>query len=308
MKQYLASDPGRARVAEALALSEGLGEELKTTPDGLAADFVLHLHECTIWYGERWRYYHSRFQETSGNVQQAAQNAFWARQVTQWQEQLIINQFPRLGFLPTYSFPVNSVQLEVLEGGHRQQGWRAAWEQDIQLIRDARLGISEYSPGAQVIANGRIWTSYGIGQYPKEFMKTRFYRECAHCHHVEVVEERMDFAPTCERCSQPGAAGAVRAFIEPRSFITSASEPNGRDPGLTRLRPPPAQDARLLSAANEQAFGENPTDVPQTSWACQDAKHGRMFVVNKGRGFGYQRCTCGWFSSHRCAALISTTM
>jgi hypothetical protein len=97
---------------------------------------------------------------------------------------------PRLGFLPTYSFPVNSVQLEVLQG---QQRGTAAWEQDIQLVRDARLGISEYAPGAQVIANGRIWTSYGVGQYPKEFMKTRFYRECAHCRHVEVAEERFRF-------------------------------------------------------------------------------------------------------------------
>ena len=168
-------------------------------------------------------------------MQQAAQNAFWARQVRKWQEQLIINQFPRLGFLPTYSFPVNSVQLEVLQG---QQHHAAAWEQDIQLVRDARLGISEYAPGAQVIANGRIWTSYGIGQYPKEFMKTRFYRECAHCRHVEVAEERMDFAPTCEKCSQPAPPQTARAFIEPRSFVTSAAEANGRDPGLTRLRPP----------------------------------------------------------------------
>jgi hypothetical protein len=156
----------------------------------LGTDFLRHLHECASWYGERWRYYHARFLETSGNLQQAAQNAFWARQVTKWREQLIINQFPRLGFLPTYSFPVNSVQLEVLQG---QQRGTAAWEQDIQLVRDARLGISEYAPGAQVIANGRIWTSYGVGQYPKGFMKTCFYRECAHCRHVEVAEERFRF-------------------------------------------------------------------------------------------------------------------
>ncbi|MEP6671355.1 MAG: helicase-related protein [Chthoniobacter sp.] len=291
VEQYLAGEGGRERLAEALALGDGLAAELQTTAEGLTADFLRHLHECASWYGERWSYYHARFLETAGNVQQGAQNAFWLRQVTKWQEQLIINQFPRLGFLPTYSFPVNSVQLEVLQG---QQRGTAAWEQDIQLVRDARLGISEYAPGAQVIANGRIWTSYGIGQYPKEFMKTRCYRECAHCRHVEVAEERIDFEPTCEKCSQPANPSAVRAFIEPRSFVTSSTEPNGRDPGLTRLRPPPAQDARLLSAADEKAFGESPTDVPQTSWACQDAKHGRMFVVNKGRGFGFQRCSCGF--------------
>ena len=161
-------------------------------------------------------------------------------------------------------------------------------------MRDARLGISEYAPGAQVIAAGRVWESYGIGQYPKHFMPTRYYRECPECRHVETAEERTDFDSACPKCSRVIPGTAARAFIEPKSFVTCSDKPNGQDPGLTRLRPAPAQEARLLSAADEAAFLIFPADVPRTSWAWQDAQHGRMFVVNKGRGYGFLRCSCGY--------------
>lgn len=49
-----------------------------------------------------------------------------------------------------------------------------------------------------------------------------------------------------------------------------------------------------MSSAEEAAFVQNPTNVRHTSWAYQDAKHGRMFVVNRGRGFGFLRCDCGF--------------
>jgi hypothetical protein len=155
VEQYLTEDDGRGRLAEALALGDGLSPELQTTAEGLAADFLVHLHECASWYGERWRYYHARFLETSGNVQQAAQNAFWARQVMNWQEQLIINQFPRLGFLPTYSFPVNSVQLEVLQG---QQRGAASWEQDRSGQSSECVRYSDSGRGHQPCAGALLRT------------------------------------------------------------------------------------------------------------------------------------------------------
>jgi hypothetical protein len=293
---YFNTPTGKAKTQEALDLATGLTSSLACTEVELLSGqsgFINSLRECCEWYGERWRYYHGRFQATAGVVAQARENRFWAYQLEKWQEQLLINQFPRLGFLPTYSFPVNSVQLEVLTGDRANQNERP-WEKDIQLIRDARLGISEYAPGSQVIANGRVWESYGIGAYPKYFMPTRYYRECPNCRHVQTENVREDFSAGCPVCGHPVMPTQIRAYIEPKSFVTSSSEPNGRDPGLTRLRPPPAQEARLLSAAPDAAFAIRPTNVPNTAWAWQDAREGRMFVVNKGRGFGFLRCQCGY--------------
>jgi hypothetical protein len=298
---FFATDEGRARLREAQEMGNGLSESLRVDDAALAQEFLERLRECAAWYGERWRYYHGRFRETSGDMQRAGENHFWARQTQKWQDQLLLQHFPRLGFLPTYSFPVNSVQLEVLSGD-RPDKFHRPWEDDILLVRDARLGISEYAPGAQVIAAGRVWESYGIGQYPKHFMPTRYYRECPECRHVETAEDRADFDGACPKCSKVISITAARAFIEPKSFVTCSDKPNGEDPGLTRLRPAPAQEARLLSAAGEVDFLVNPTNVSRTSWAWQDAKQGRMFVVNKGRGAGFLRCSCGY------TKLLSTTV
>jgi len=291
-ENFLNSTEGGSRLREAQRMGDGLSGELGIDDRGLVSAFVRQLRECAAWYGERWRYYHGRFQETAGDLKQAGQNRFWAGQTSKWQDQLLIQHFPRLGFLPTYSFPVNSVQLEVLSGDQAAQ-FRRPWEKDVVLVRDARLGISEYAPGAQVIAAGRIWESYGIGQYPKHFMPTRYYRECTECRHVETCEDRGDFSVSCPKCSQ-NIAVAPRAFIEPKSFVTCSDKPNGQDPGLTRLRPAPAQEARLLSAAEEADFFVSPANVTRTAWAWQDAKVGRMFVVNKGKGAGFLRCGCGF--------------
>jgi hypothetical protein len=292
-KNFLSTTEGQARLREAQDLGADLPGELQLADDGLIKEFVNGLRDCADWYGERWRYYKERFDESAGNLELAGRNRFWANQTQKWQDQLLIQNFPRLGFLPTYSFPVNSVQLEVLSGDQADR-YRRPWEEDIVLVRDARLGVSEYAPGAQVIAAGRVWESYGIGQYPKHFMPTRFYSECPQCCHVETAESRDDFDGICPKCSKAIPPSAIRAFIEPKSFVTCSDKANGRDPGLTRLRPAPAQDARLLSAADETAFALVPTNVPKSSWALQDAKHGRMFVVNRGRGLGFLRCTCGY--------------
>jgi len=292
-EKLFSTDEGLARLREAQDLGSDLPRILHVGDAALVAEFMERLQECSAWYGERWRYYNGRFMDSTGDVQRASENHFWARQIQKWQEQLLIQNFPRLGFLPTYSFPVNSVQLEVLSGD-KQDRFRRPWEEDILLVRDARLGISEYAPGAQVIAAGRVWESYGIGQYPRHFMPTRYYRECPECRHVETAEDRADFDGMCPKCSRASLVTAARAFIEPKSFVTCSDKPNGQDPGLTRLRPAPAQEARLLSAAGEAAFLSVPTNVPRSSWALQDATHGRMFVVNRGRGFGFLRCGCGY--------------
>jgi hypothetical protein len=200
VEAWLGSTAGQTHVQEALDLAADLPKQLQCSRDELIGEFLgddnSGLRGCCQWYGHRWRYYHSHFMDTAGVVAQARQNRFWAYQLEKWQDQLLINQFPKLGFLPTYTFPVNSVQLEVLTEDRPTRNIQP-WERDLQLLRDARLGIAEYAPGAQVIANGRVWESYGIGEYPRHFMPTRYYRQCPRCRHVELQEDKEEFAAAC---------------------------------------------------------------------------------------------------------------
>ena len=304
-QEWLKSDAGRDALNEACSLAEGLDDDgLKGTPPQLTEAFMGRdkvegkcrdgLAGIAEWYFDRWDYYHKEYEKARAvGIQAANQATFWAKQLEKWQDQLVINEFPKLGILPTYSFPVNSVQLEVLDKGEDRHA-RTPWERDIQLNRDARLGLGEYAPEAEVIANGRVWKSYGIGRYPRHFMPTRHYRECERCRHIEVHETKDDFAPQCESCGH-ALGNNIRDFIEPKSFVTFAGESKGRDPGLVRLRPVSAQEARLLSAASPDAFLANPCDVPGLTWAYQKANEGRMFAVNRGpRQLGFLRCSCGF--------------
>lgn len=298
-RQFLESADGQTFLAEAVSLTdllpEAIREAIALSPEDLLREFLevfAGVQGFCEWYGARWRYYHGRWQETSGELKRQKENAFWAYQLRQWQEQLLINHLPRLGLIPSYSFPVNTVQLEVLQG-NRPDPYRQPWDEDILLTRDARLGISEYAPGAEVIAAGRVWTSYGVGQYPNHFMPTQYYRECQTCRHVEIQLALDDFTGACEKCASP-TAERPRAFIEPKSFVTTSAQANGRDPGISRIKALSAQEARLLTSADDSAFEANPTGVPLTQWAFQNARRGRMFVVNRGRKFGFLRCSCGY--------------
>lgn len=305
--EWLKTADGRDSLREAVELSKGLDTTLHCSLDDLAQAFMGRdkvdgkfrdgLAGIAEWYFERWDYYNQErlksIEKAKAGTQGGREFTFWNLQLEKWQDQLLINEFPKLGFLPTYSFPVNSVQLEVLDKGEDRFS-RTPWEREIQLTRDARLGLGEYAPEAEVIANGRVWKSYGIGRYPRHFMPTRHYRECEICRHIEVHEARDEFSPQCESCGH-SMGNHIRDFIEPKSFVTFAGDSKGRDPGLVRLRPVSPQEARLLSSAAPAVFLENPTDVPSITWAYQKSHDGRMFAVNRGpRQLGFLRCACGY--------------
>lgn len=326
-EKWLSSESGKASLQEAMSLLDLFTMEqrksLECSVDDLAHAFIGDeivrevvgdksidrrkngLGGLAEWYGDRWDYYKTEYDKAHAlGLAGQKQATFWALQLEKWQEQLVINEFPKQGFLPTYSFPVNSVQLEVLDKGEDRQA-RRPWERDIQLVRDARLGLGEYAPGAQVIANGRVWDSYGIGHYPRHFMPTRFYRECDRCRHIEIAEQKDDFGSQCESCGHPLMNG-IRPFIEPKSFVTSASVPKGRDPGLVRVKAVSPQEARLISAAHSEDFLKDPCDVPRVAWAYQKAHEGCMFAVNRGRGDGFLRCSCGFTVVVRNPAQVQT--
>ena len=82
--------------------------------------------------------------------------AYWQRLQKQYMRQFLVNQLSSRGLIPTYSFPVHSLTLEVMREITNVIGFNRS---EITLTRDANLGLSEYAPGSEVVANGRIWQS-----------------------------------------------------------------------------------------------------------------------------------------------------
>ena len=96
------------------------------------------------------------------------------------------------------------------------------------LSRDAIIGISEYAPGAEVVANGRIWRSGGLVKYPRMFMPEEWYCACVDCHNVDVAPALEDLPGDCSNCGS-SAGRQNRKFVEPRGFVTAYSDRNGQD-------------------------------------------------------------------------------
>jgi hypothetical protein len=173
---------------------------------------------------------------------------------------------------------------------------------DVELTRDASMGISEYAPGSEVVANGRIWTSVGIAYYPKQFMPERWFATCPNCFKIDVADMKESIPNQCSNCgctdnSQQGRW--KRKFIQPKGFVTAYDNRNGKNPSTSRRRVKPADEARLIIVPREELFEQEATGnmhiktalLPASSPADEDAETGKLFIVNRGAyGQGYKRC------------------
>lgn len=275
LKSELSSD-------EYLSLSEATA--------GLRGAFIDSLENLVRTFGVRFRHYMESAVRCR-DAHKANQAAKLENDAKRWANQPIVNYLSKYGVIPTYSFPIDNIELQVLDGSFRQgAGWTTN-SANIELSRDARIGIQEYAPGAEVVANGRVWTSAGIAYAPRQFMPTCVYKSCVNCNHIESRDDISLLPENCSSCEAP-LTGVVNYYKEPRGFITSAHEPHGKEPDYRRKLPPQSGESQLIANAPEHRY--RGTDIVGAVWVYQSAQEGRMIVVNKGRGRGFRSCKCGW--------------
>ncbi|CAM2011406.1 DEAD/DEAH box helicase [Acanthopleuribacter pedis] len=226
----------------------------------------------------------------------------WEDLKDQYLNQFLVTRLSLGGLIPTYSFPTHAITLDIAKSKQKAGDYQ---EPDVQLSRDASLGISEYAPGAEVVADGRLWTSAGIAYAPRDFMPTRHFAECRNCQHVMVAEDREGINRSCVNCGSRARnfrKGGTDKFIEPKGFMTHYDAKGGRATGYFRLKEPPSEEARLITLPRPDDFKINPGDHLQVgrflmhAYATEEKQAGTMFIINRGRrGLGYDRChTCGF--------------
>lgn len=294
LNAWLESEAG----ADALSEAERLGDKL---PPGYSTvgmrgaslkDLVVgRLAEFAEDVSERCQSYVSK-KTAAAEKGELKQALYWNQQLEKFMDQFLVDELSRRGLIPTYSFPVHSLTLEVQDGNTASKYARQA---DVALNRDASLGISEYAPGAEVVANGRIWESAGLARYPKAFMPTRWYSACTECFHVDVADTAQDLPDSCSNCGN-SESRRKRMFLEPKGFVTSVADSKGKDPGSVRRRVKPADEARLIAAPRPEDFQETDVSFLQTALLlARDSRENRLkgslFVANRGtHGEGYYRC------------------
>ncbi|WP_306006919.1 DEAD/DEAH box helicase [Aquicoccus porphyridii] len=301
---WLQSEDGERSLKMAEAMAEGL-------PNGVAlqgSELIRHVRDeaLSLWLDDvcgRWQMIDDRAQraeeraasaESEDEKQKANGRVFRAgREKQLFLDRLLTESLSRLGVIPTYSFPVSSLSLEVVRDRGHGRG-----SDDIELARDASLAISEFAPGAETIAAGRVWTSAGISRRSSHSANDVWMDEgrlqiCRDCRNVERLPKEGETLQACPSCD--GKLEPPRRFVEPVGFLTNYRDRAGGEPGSSRLRPRAVDEARLLTKAPSSLMGA--TDVRDVSTffasAIGSADHpeGQMIVVNRGpNGTGYMRC------------------
>lgn len=95
------------------------------------------------------------------------------RLINTFEEQQTINFLASSGVIPKYGFPVDVVKLDILNN--------AVEAKEVDLSRDLKMAISEYAPGSEVIAAGKVWTSHSINKIRDKEWPTYRYYECPDC-------------------------------------------------------------------------------------------------------------------------------
>ena len=135
----------------------------------------------------------------------------------------LIEFLVRNNVLPKYGFPVDTVEL--------YQNTNVATDKKLQMVRDLQLAISEYAPDAQVVADGKLYTSRYIRKLPQttgQEWETAYIAKCKNpscgTWNHRTVEPSFD-GELCVSCHENIARARWKLAIEPRKGFVADSKP-----------------------------------------------------------------------------------
>lgn len=127
----------------------------------------------------------------------------------------LIGFLVRNNVLPKYGFPVDTVEL-VPDASVMGR------DKALQLARDLQMAVAEYAPGAQVIADGKMYTSRYIRRMPgkngdSSWEKGYYCYQCPHCGQPNFTKEPVTReGRECVSCHQVIKKYAWQRTLEPR--------------------------------------------------------------------------------------------
>lgn len=203
----------------------------------------------------------------------------------------IINHLSDRGILPSYSFPLHTVELRIpphlLSSGQ------------LRLQRNLQQAIREYAPGQEVVADKRIWKSEALELFGKE--PTVFaYHICPTCNHLQLEKtagkELTNLDQPCPVCQTPPRRGrrTQHQYIQPDGF--RADPDSGQPAGQYVDRPfNKTRSALIPGTVSTVALGQ----VLSMGYD----RTGTLLYVNEGfQGSGFKICPkCGKHVSKKTA-------
>jgi len=147
----------------------------------------------------------------------------------------VIAELAKRGFLPRYAFPLDVTSLETSFS-------RWSEDSDVELSRDRGIAISEFAPGAQVVARKQVFTSEGLYVMSADDKpEPRWYARCKACDQIRTAPTKEPLETPCPVCGEPKTHIDIARFVEPAAFsirVDRSKRPHFRKATLLRQRQP----------------------------------------------------------------------
>lgn len=197
----------------------------------------------------------------------------------------VIAVMAKRGFLPRYAFPLDVVPLET--------GWsRWSRDTDVELSRDRAIAISEFAPGAQIIARKKVFTSAGLYVVGRTDRPDRhWYSKCPDCEQIRTSQTQEPLKGNCQVCQRLIIDQHIKPFVEPVAFSVrlekkGASGERHRRTSLIRQR---QSLTHFIDSVADLDFQD------KGLFQVASKKSGKLFRYNLGPGNeGFMLCpACG---------------
>ena len=201
----------------------------------------------------------------------------FANRISTYETEPIISFLSRNNILPKYGFPVDTVSLS---GNVLTEKDDAKAIDGLDLSRDLSMAISEYAPGCQVVANGKLITSRYIKTMPGKGWRLYDFIECDSCHTINVElhkQHQQGEKVTCKQCHASLRPFDRRTFLVPE-FGFVADKDIGR-PSL--VKPERNYRSEASFASYDDKIPENKYTIGSTSISVAVINDGPMAILNK---------------------------
>ena len=197
------------------------------------------------------------------------------------QKKSLIEFLTRNNVLPKYGFPVDTVELQI---GTQQTDASSG----LQLSRDLQMAIAEYAPGAQVIADGKMYTSRYVrrsGGHGKKDTGWEFgyYAKCPNCEEMNFTTNSLakTSGSNCISCEQKISRKYWHQTVEPRlGFITE--DPNGKPVPMRKPERDYKTDDYYVGDGSRTVLMTQEFQVGEEVIRLQASKNDSLAVVGMG--------------------------
>ena len=207
-----------------------------------------------------------------------------SQRIRVYQRETILAYLARKNIFPRYGFPVDTVEMTLID---RSGNLRAG----LQLQRDLAMAISEYAPGSQIVANGKLITSRYIKKRPDRSWKMNRYCICGVCGDLNTSfynEGDGTYSKTCKICGNKLDGVNAGVYLIPE-FGFEADGDGIRKPGLRK----PVRTYRSDVSYSGADIPEEEQQIEIGSSAriiVRPGKNEEMVVINRSHFFVCESC------------------